>query len=361
VDLCCLRHEGDYLGQMPNCRVLPEDYLLHHWMLFSKKINAKNVWAYLPSLLLKLVRLVVLKLTGKDLLLLRLAAIGRNLSAAKEYDAAIAYAEGYPAVLVAHTNVRKKLVWIHNDYAFTGARQGSEITDFGAFSTVCCVSKSTQDSFNHLYPQYADKSEVIYNLTNSRFIREKAKEPIDDDRFLTKGFFTLVSIGRVCAQKNFAVIPEILSCLEDEQRKRVRWYIIGDGPTAEKAFVEEAIKRYHMEEQVFLLGNKPNPYPYLAKANLFVLTSVYESYPTVINEAKALNVPVLANQIPSAYEMVEEGTGIILPLNEMGGEIGKRLKLSQDELINTYPHAPLEYDFEASNEKLLQAFYSLLD
>ena len=40
---------------------------------------------------------------------------------------------------------------------------------------------------------------------------------------------------------------------------------------------------------------------------MFVLTSNYESYPTVINEALILNVPVVSNDIPSAHEMLTTG------------------------------------------------------
>ena len=64
-------------------------------------------------------------------------------------------------------------------------------------------------------------------------------------------------------------------------------------------------------------GPRDNPYKYLAKASVFVLTSNYESYPTVINEVLILNVPVVSNDIPSAHEMLTPGNGLITDVEHM--------------------------------------------
>lgn len=355
VDLFCLRHEGDYLGEMPNCRVLPEDYLLKQLMVFSSNITWKNVIFNLASIFLKITRKLVEKTMGRDILLCRLASLGRKLSSA-EYDVAIAYAEGFPSVLIENVKVKKRLLWIHNDYAFQGARQGSSITNFDAFSVICCVSRATKASFDLFFPQYSNKTKVVYNLTNHELIKELAKEPIDDARFDVDKVFTIVSIGRVCAQKNFVVIPSLVNALRLHKVGGVKWFIIGDGPEQEKNVVKQEINKYDVEDSVVLLGNKPNPFSYLSKADLFVLTSVYESYPTVINEAKALNIPIMANDIPPAHEMLQNDTAIVVGIKDMASKIA--------ELINNkdvyYLMKRHRCDFKESNKVLLDEFYSLM-
>ena len=106
-----------------------------------------------------------------------------------------------------------------------------------------------------------------------------------------------------------------------------------------------------------LLGNKPNPFPYLSKADLFVLTSVYESYPTVINEAKVLNIPIMANDIPPAHEMLQTDEAIIVGIKDMPSKIV--------ELINNKnEYASMKcqrYDFSESNKALLDEFYALTE
>lgn len=358
VDLFCLRHYGDYLGEMPNCRVLPEDYLLKQLMVFSTNITWKNVIFNLVPIFLKITRKLMEKAMGCDILLGRLASLGNNLSSNK-YDVAIAYAEGFPSVLIENVKAKKRLLWIHNDYAFQGARQGSSITNYDAFSAICCVSHATKKSFDVFFPQYSDRTKVVYNLTNYELIKKLAKEPIDDARFNAINVFTIVSIGRVCAQKNFVVIPSIVNALRLHQSVwgGVKWFIIGDGPESEKTLLEQEIKKFGVEDTVVLLGNKPNPFPYLSKADLFVLTSVYESYPTVINEAKVLNIPIMANDIPPAHEMLQTDEAIIVGIKDMPSKIV--------ELINNKnEYASMKcqrYDFSESNKALLDEFYALTE
>lgn len=356
IDLYGLRHEGDYLESMPNCNLLSADYVVNNLMLFTTKITRSNFFVCLPSIFLKVLRNIIFKLVGKDILLIRLASIGRKMSS-KHYDMVISYAEGYPAVLVENIDAPKKIVWIHNNYAFEGARQGCSITNFDAFSVVCCVSKASKSAFDNYYPQYSHKSRVIYNLTNITLIKQMAKEPITDERFVTDGFFTIVSIGRVCAVKNFAIIPSIVNNMLDSDKSRLKWFIIGDGPEDEKEVVRTQIKKEHLEDTVILLGNKINPYSYLAKANLFVLTSVYESYPTVINEAKALDIPILANDIQSAHEMLDGDNAIISRVEDMSQVIS--VLINQVDKYNTMK---LQHcNFVQSNSDLMEEFYALLD
>lgn len=358
VDLFCLRHEGDYLGEIPNCKVLQEDYLLKYLMVFSTTITWKNFIFNLPSIVLKTMRKLINKAMGRDILLGRLASLGNNLSSAK-YDVVIAYAEGYPSVLIENVKARKRLLWIHNDYAFQGARQGSSLTNYAAFSTICCVSRATKESFDAFFPQYANKTKVIYNLTNDKFIKELAKQPINDTRFDEyEEAFSIVSVGRVCAQKNFVVIPSIVHDLHFHGvMGGVKWFIIGDGPELERACVEQEIRKYGVEDTVVLLGNKPNPFSYLSKADLFVLTSVYESYPTVINEAKVLNIPIMANNIPPAHEMLQTDKAIIVGIKDMASKIAELIK--NKNKYDSMKHQ--RYDFTKSNMAIMGDFYALME
>lgn len=357
VDLFCLRHEGDYLGDIPNCRVLPEDYLLKQLMVFSTTITWKNIIYNLPSVVLKTIRKLIKKAMGRDILLARLASLGNHLPSA-EYDVAIAYAEGYPSVLIENVKAKKRLLWIHNDYAFQGARQGSTITNYAEYSAICCVSRATKESFDAFFPKYSNKTQVIYNLTNYELIKRLAREPIDDVRFDTNRVFTILSVGRVCAQKNFVAIPSIVNDMRlHGVMGGVKWFIIGDGPEVERACVEQEIKKYGVEDTVILLGNKPNPFSYLSKADLFVLTSVYESYPTVINEAKVLNVPIMANDIPPAHEMLQTDEAIIVDIKGMATKIAE-LIIHKDEYASMIQQ---RYDFSESNKALLNQFYVLVE
>lgn len=315
VDVLCLSQRGPYNGQMPNCRVLKEDFIVSQLMIHTKKVQ--NWVLFLPALVLKVSRYLMLKVTRKDLLYKRLQAIGRRCG---KYDVAIAYAEGLPAKVVEQVNAKHKLVWIHNDYAFEGAIVGSKITDFGKFNTICCVSKATEVSFQHALPQWKDRTTTLYNLINEDYIKQQAEKPFSDERIWNDGYLTIMSIGRVCAQKQFHVIPGIAAKMKAKGLK-FRWYILGRGPENEVAIVRQNMWLEGVENEVVLLGECNNPYHYLRRADLFVLTSLYESYPTVINEARVLQVPIVANNIPPIYEMLNEDEAVIVSNDDMAEAI----------------------------------------
>ena len=348
VDLICLSQKGPYKGEMPNCRVLKEDYMVSQLMVHTKKI--KNWFLCIPTLGLKVLRSIVLKLFKKDILFMRLSQLGKN---AGEYDVAIAYAEGLSAKVIEIVNAKKKLVWIHNDYAFEGAGAGGKFTDFEKFDIICCVSKATELSFRKAYPQFKEKTTVLYNVVNEDFIKQKANETIADTRFTTD-VFTIVSVGRVCAQKSFGVIPNIASVLK-KQGLKFKWYIIGGGPEDEYAMVVDCINKEQVNDVVIMLGEKDNPYPYIREADLYVLTSIYESYPTVINEARVLGVPILSNNIPPAYEMLSDSEAIICSYERMAEEIERLIK---DKAL----YAGLKsHVFVNKNDEIMNGFYKLLN
>jgi glycosyltransferase involved in cell wall biosynthesis len=68
--------------------------------------------------------------------------------------------------------------------------------------------------------------------------------------------------------------------------------ILGDGP--EKDHLLNIIKENSLERNVFLLGHKNNPYPYISKAKTFILTSESEAFGMVLVESLILGTPVIS-------------------------------------------------------------------
>lgn len=65
--------------------------------------------------------------------------------------------------------------------------------------------------------------------------------------------------------------------------------------TAEAEQIKDAVRFY---------GQQSNPYPYMAGADLLLMTSFHEAAPMVIEEAVSLGVPVLTTRTTSSEEMV---------------------------------------------------------
>ena len=75
--------------------------------------------------------------------------------------------------------------------------------------------------------------------------------------------------------------------------------MIGDGP--DRAALEKQIASLGLSGEVTLLGNQPNPFPYMDQMDGFVLTSRYEGQGMVIWEAKALGLPLYISKNLEIY------------------------------------------------------------
>ena len=109
--------------------------------------------------------------------------------------------------------------------------------------------------------------------------------------------------------------------------------------------------QYDVTNEVFCLPEKANVYPYIAMSNLFVSTSLSESFPLVVNEARALNVPVVVNDFPSAHESVKDGIdGFIVNNEEMHDIIAAILERK----------VQINAKYESENELIIDMVESLL-
>ena len=207
------------MNAMQNCNVLPRIKSFEYLLTFTKSLNPIK---HPLTVVYKLAEKVLSYLFGFNLLNYHIAKIGKQLSG--KYDTVIAYSEGIAAQITIKIQTPCKIVWIHNDYGFECAR-GDKGTSFDEFSHIVCVSDATKQSFIAKYPQYAGKTITIYNIINDGFITESSTEFKAAE--FSSNDFNIISIGRICYQKNFDIIPSIFSKLPKEIQATSKWYIIG--------------------------------------------------------------------------------------------------------------------------------------
>lgn len=337
ADIFARQKRGEYMGKLPNCRILDENLWLSHSIYYKNPIIR-----YLNFILLCIRK--AFEHVGIDLSAIYNYIGGKQVGTDK-YDAIIAYDETLPRY-VNYMPAKKRISWIHCDYR-RHAMGKDESKYYDKMNTIVCVAESMQRVFVDIYPKYAEKTIAIHNVINVEDVVKRSKSSIDDNRYSTD-CFTIVSCGRLDPVKQFAHIPEIASKIKSLSQKAFKWYIIGDGE--DRAAIELNIERYGMQDVVILLGKKPNPYPYMAKANIYVCTSYSEAHPLAVNEARALRIPVLCNKFESAYESLEDGRdGYIIPLESMADKIA--------ELIAKPPVIEKCY---LDNEETLQKIYNII-
>lgn len=92
--------------------------------------------------------------------------------------------------------------------------------------------------------------------------------------------------------------------------------IVGDGP--QRRQIISWINEMNLENDVIVLGFQKNPFKYIAKADVFVLSSLVEGFGNVIIEAMALGIPVISTDCPSGpAEIIEHGVnGMLVPMKD---------------------------------------------
>jgi len=122
----------------------------------------------------------------------------------------------------------------------------------------------------------------------------------------------VVSAGRLQRQKDF---PTLIRAFAQVRRERpCRLVILGEGNG--RARLQALIAELGIAADLDLIGFRANPYPFLARAALFVLASRWEGSPNVLTEAMALGTPVVATDCPSGpHELLDGGRyGPLVPV-----------------------------------------------
>lgn len=104
-------------------------------------------------------------------------------------------------------------------------------------------------------------------------------------------------------QKDFPTLIRAFALVQG--RRPCRLLILGEGQARPR--LEALIADLRLTEWVALVGYQSNPYAFLARAALFVLSSAWEGSPNVLTEAMALGIPVVSTDCPSGPAEVLEG------------------------------------------------------
>ena len=166
---------------------------------------------------------------------------------------------------------------------------------------IIAVSAHQAEALRNFVPRYADKIVAVNNLADVNGIRVKSQETIPEK--FDKGYFNIVTCGRISKEKGMDLAVEACNRLIANGYKKIRWWIIGGGPAYND--VKKMVQKLNLESYVYMPGMKENPYPYIAKADLYVQPSRFEGYPMSILEAVILKKIVISTNNKGAEEMLK--------------------------------------------------------
>lgn len=150
----------------------------------------------------------------------------------------------------------------------------------------------------------ASAVEVIYNPFDLPYIQAKAAEPIEHPWFTPGQPPVILAIGRLNEAKDYPALIRAFARLR--QHRAARLLILGEG---ELRFALETLvaKCGLTADDVQLPGFVANPFAYLARCAVFVLSSRWEGLPGALIEAMACGAPVVSTDCPSGPHEILEG------------------------------------------------------
>jgi len=180
---------------------------------------------------------------------------------------------------------------------------------------VIAVSESVKKSLIDKIPQLSNNVSVIYNPIFSQDILTKSKENVDDaviKQWLNE--FVIISVGRLERVKDYPTLIRAFAIVR-QQGVDAKLVLLGDG--TERNNLENLVKQLHLTEHVYMPGFTDNPYKYISKANVFVLSSVSEGLSSVLIEALGCGVPIVSTDCNGApNEILDNGKyGKLVPIN----------------------------------------------
>ena len=98
------------------------------------------------------------------------------------------------------------------------------------------------------------------------------------------------------------------------KERPARLVLVGDGPKREN--LEEEARNLKLSNYIFFAGYQKNPYPFMKKSDIFVLSSGFEGCPLVLIEALSLGISIVSTDCPSGpREILQDGKyGKLVPV-----------------------------------------------
>jgi glycosyltransferase involved in cell wall biosynthesis len=179
---------------------------------------------------------------------------------------------------------------------------------------IVAVSTGVARSMSQEYDLPQEQINIIYNPVDIDEIQDLADEDIAHPWFQNCESPIIIGAGRFHPQKNFQSLLRAFSIIRSE--KDAKLVILGDGQ--EKPELVQLAKELDITDSVWFPGMVDNPYKYMARSSVFVLSSKWEGFGNVITEALACGCPVVSTDCPTGpREILEDGKyGYLVPVGD---------------------------------------------
>jgi glycosyltransferase involved in cell wall biosynthesis len=190
------------------------------------------------------------------------------------------------------------------------------------------VSRAIYEKLLVVFPDLADSIRIIPNgVDGARFKLENPGQKIKQELGMKPEDPLITTIGTLSPVKNQAMLIKAVAQVVSVYPK-LRLIVVGEGPLMKELVALQ--EEMGLKSQCRFLGLRKDIPEILAETDIFVSTSLWEGLPLSILEAMAAGKPVVATAVPGILEVLEEGSGLLIPLDSQE-DLAQTLKMLIEE------------------------------
>lgn len=211
---------------------------------------------------------------------------------------------------------------------------------YAAADLVVVTSRGVADDLQSAFGVSPAQLRVAPNPVDLDRVATAASEPLDSEFQAQWHAPVIVAAGRLAEAKNYPLLIDAMAVLR--QRMPAKLFILGQGEL--EGAIRARIAERGLTDAVVLCGFQRNPWKFIAKADVFALTSHYEGFGNVIIEAMACGVPAVATASAGTRDIIRDGQDGVLVAEHSPEAMAAALErvLGDAELRRRLSHAARE-------------------
>lgn len=305
----------------------------------------------LPMLLRKL-RLLFYMKSG---LIKHKIVSARKKLLSKHYDVELAVKEGFCTIFVAYGNTPRKLNWVLTDYSACNFSKNHMRLLNEALAHIdlnIADSRGALDAYAKVFNINAGV--VAHNLMDFSKVEAGLKQPIVSMKL--PDCPKIIAVARFHPQKALDRLLKA-SLYATQKGLKHHLFLVGDGQ--DEAMLRAFVKANNMTYVTFT-GVMVNPYPLVKACDLYVLSSKFEGFATIVNESLICGTPVLATNVSGINEQLDDPNyGWVVENNQQALNVGLTMALSDMDHIGKMKNYLKDYHYP--NDKNLKYFMEIFD